>query len=1322
MSTPYLYSIRMRTISLLFIYSFALLQTILFGQNSGEQSNSSEAIGEADEVYYILPDFVVTDDQDKGYYSANTLAGTRTNELTKNIPMTISTVNEAMIEDFAMKTLADLGNFVPSIEAEENVYNNQEIRFRGFLSRSQLYEFMPRYSPLDYYNVGRADVIRGANSLIYGQADPGGKVNIISKTAEFTKDKKSVRFETGNKNAHKFVFDMNALIGDKTAARYMLIDKHREFDAKYKFQTFSGQTLELLHNLGPKTRLRLHLENGEAKRSLIGGTFKVGQGPTGLPNGIVADPKLADLIDNDFLQYLIDYTNADPGFDVSGNPLGRRAENPKIWNASPGGPLVPDFIRNRADIRNMFAGIDNENSGTGFGPDSFSDRNFEYYIAELSHTFSNDVDMKIAVASENLNSKSLSSGWGANQIKHSTRYGSTVGFPNKASLEAHESDPYFIGSYNPYRATYDDLINANYANATNLFFQSNGLNGDSENDGFATSLGNAILNDSRFDGLVSYSNQISQIYADQFAEDGVLDSNGFSQVSDYDLAKSFARGSRSVESLLKTIPRSSDPDLNLGYLWNWRNGDNSQGTTLADAIYGIFNGGNMAPTSTAIREIALMDQYIDISAFKNYVATNPATSAEFSNGVEELIYNSIQDWMVTQNGGMIPMPGVDQADFSDFTSPTFGQPNGVVDSDEIDAQRRAIASYVYGLLDPLNKDNANFWKANQDVINFFKYQLHSQKDYSFMWNTYITPDIFKNSGALTEDRTNNLNEINPSLSKSSIDFYEPFVQRTWASQTSSDDNKSARITFSYETDAEYFLPGKQQWLLGIDLDKRNAAQSRYEEFQEGTKVYQAEFYDGSIGDVYLRGDVASDFVSLRDLLYDSEDPSRFLNGRQEGHEYDYTSNSLAANFKLSTKILNSTSMNKIYQAETEVKTNGIWLAASGTYLKGKLRSLIGLRRDTIQVDSNYYNYKIRALGSDASDTVVKSREESLDLPYTTPSVGGLYWMTKELAVFGNYSKSVISPTGFQYDVFGKLTPPETGKGYEIGFKYSSQDGKINAQLTGFTIDKKNEQRSNITWPQLRAVYPDKNPDGTWADGFADENGSVYQENDENASEARSLYDIEQKLEVDGTPLEDENGFPIYQVIFDPLGSRVADEEARSRGIELDFYYNPTEQLSFFIGYAHLDTTILKSSLSALEGLTVPGTSKHNINFQCRYKFTEGKLKGFTVGMNQKYRSAALLNNYFTDLDSDGDQDYRVHIVDGVELHPVHHELYLENQFQTDCFIKWGGKLAKGKSIPWTVFQLNVNNIFDDAQLISTGANNARYTEGRTINLSAGFYF
>ena len=294
----------LRQYTYVLITFFLLSSHFLFAENNN------------DEEFYILPDFVVTDDDDKGYYSANTLAGTRTNELTKNIPMTISTVNAEMIEDFKMKTLADLGNFVPSIEAEGNVYNNQEIRFRGLLTRNQLYEFMPRYSPLDWYNVGRSDIIRGANSLIYGQADPGGKVNVLSKTASFNKNKGSVSLELGNKDWTKFTYDENILIGDKSAVRFMFVDKYREFDANYKFQEFTGGTIEFAHILSPKTRLRLHLERGNAKRSLIGGTFKVGQSPVGLPNGIVADPKLADLISEDLFEEIKNYSIVKP-FDGS---------------------------------------------------------------------------------------------------------------------------------------------------------------------------------------------------------------------------------------------------------------------------------------------------------------------------------------------------------------------------------------------------------------------------------------------------------------------------------------------------------------------------------------------------------------------------------------------------------------------------------------------------------------------------------------------------------------------------------------------------------------------------------------------------------------------------------------------------------------------------------------------------------------------------------------------------------------------------------------------------------------------------------------------
>ncbi|MEC9228278.1 MAG: TonB-dependent receptor plug domain-containing protein, partial [Verrucomicrobiota bacterium] len=270
-------------------------------------SKSSLSSDGDDEMVYLLDDFIVSAEDDKGYYSANTLAGTRTNELTKNIPMTISTVNQEMIEDFGLQTLADLGNYVPSIESEGNAYNNSAIRFRGFVARNALFEFMPRYSPLDYYMVERADVIRGANSLIYGQADPGGKINTISKMANLSKNETRYNVEFGDHSHRKYQLDTNVLLNDSAAVRVMAVDSYREFTQDHRFQKFQGIALESTYTPTQNTRLRFHVDIGQADRSLIASTFTMQGGPTGLPRGIVADPKLADLVEDDFLDYLVNY-------------------------------------------------------------------------------------------------------------------------------------------------------------------------------------------------------------------------------------------------------------------------------------------------------------------------------------------------------------------------------------------------------------------------------------------------------------------------------------------------------------------------------------------------------------------------------------------------------------------------------------------------------------------------------------------------------------------------------------------------------------------------------------------------------------------------------------------------------------------------------------------------------------------------------------------------------------------------------------------------------------------------------------------------------
>ena len=1618
----------------------------------------------SEEEFYILPDFVVTDDDDKGYYSANTLAGTRTNELTKNIPMTISTVNAEMIEDFKMKTLEDLGNFVPSIEAEGNVYNNQEIRFRGLLTKNQLYEFMPRYSPLDWYNVGRSDIIRGANSLIYGQADPGGKVNVISKTANLNKDKASVAIEIGDKDWHKFSYDVNTVLGDNTAARLMVVDKHREFDANYKYQSFTGATLELMHNLSPKTRLRLHLEKGVSERSLIGGTFKVGSGPTGLPNGIVADPKLADLISDELLQEIINYSNVnmfdgndynsiypnvspnglwepgesftdlnnnnqwDPGeefidvgdgnrvygfidrdgdgileknindtngndkldtasrliafidsdnngvpsysdtitsngnewnpineraigayiwdefqgesggivlnpnapglegtdssllrsmilkdingieksvavknqdisieleeevdlgnifftwedanengkldfrydkdkenyvvlekvafiddngngeLDLSSDPIDSpndgsntveftenglalnlaitnegtefvlndetftdfngneiyddsdyasgglhvRANSPNIWGFSPnGGILVPDFIDSREDIRNLFKGINYSNSGTGFGPDSYSRKSFDYILGDIEHSFSDKFSMKTSFAFEDLTDDQLSSGWSANQINFSSGYGITVRYPTLRSINTYNLDPNSNGIKSPFEAVLVDLTNANYAHEVLDTISADDYDSDVLKQDLLSAFNDwkdLFQNQNNPDPLSALSPHNDKNGVPVFTD---VDNNGldddminyfvdeFLDISDtdttlekyYELAKFSGR--------VMDFLGKSHASYGESYSYRWGNAAPNNGRSLKDYIFDVLRGevGVGGPQNAASKQIFNLDRYVDVTTYRSelndytyadenlldanyseiddgYSITNPwlgiltdpgaANNPNFAPYLinpddfsletdgERLIYDSIANWLIQGINGvdreMLALSGVEI--FTPGDSSTVDGLIDVTDVDEVELQKRAIAKKVYDILiegaDDPDSDN-EFWDATKEVYDFFKYELHPTNDYSWMWEQNIQPALLLVLDAIAEDTDyleddslfvdtdgDGERDVLPSLLKSNVEILQPFIKRQWKKSSNRDTNRSARITFNYNEESS-LIPGKQQLLLGIDLDNREASRSEEQLVGLNARTW------GDALNLYLRNEILSDFVLLDDVIYQSEGDYANFDLNISGHQYEGAPNWIT-NTHIPLDENNLAKWAEVYNAEAQVESNGLWFAASGSYLSGKLRTLIGIRRDEIRTESEYSRYTLRAVKNDQEDLGAKLEQKSEIYNETiySPSIGGLYWLSKNLAIFGNYSESVISPNGFQYDVFGNLTPPETGRGKEIGFKMSTPDNVLNGQLTVFSIDKKNEQRQNISWPMLTSIYPAKNPDGSkkvtsYANGHSPD--EIYD------------YYVYESKQTGEALTDDETGAILYRAEFNPKGYRVADEEVRSEGLELDLYYNPTKNISLFLGYAYLETSVLESALDILEGLPTAGTSDHNINFTAKYSFKQGQFKGLQLGVNQKYRSAALLNHYFVDLDGDNQADYIARDItdpksgETITVEPRYNTLWLEDQLNTDVFVKWSGKIKKHH--PWTVLQLNVNNIFNNRKLISTGLNNARYTEGRNIVLSAGFYF
>ena len=86
------------------------------------------------------------------------------------------------------------------------------------------------------------------------------------------------------------------------------------------------------------------------------------------------------------------------------------------------------------------------------------------------------------------------------------------------------------------------------------------------------------------------------------------------------------------------------------------------------------------------------------------------------------------------------------------------------------------------------------------------------------------------------------------------------------------------------------------------------------------------------------------------------------------------------------------------------------------------------------------------------------------------------------------------------------------------------DNVLNGQLTFFSIDKKNEQRQNISWPMLASIYPAFNPDGT----------RRYEPYD-NGELPTTIWDYDPYRSRDGEYLRDAEGRILTRATFEPKG-------------------------------------------------------------------------------------------------------------------------------------------------------------------------------------------
>ena len=424
----YLFSLKKFSVISVSIILCGLLNAQITPEGAEDQDAEAQIIdiniesSQSDEnEVYVLPEFVVSNEGDEGYYSANTTSISRTNSLVKNTPISMSIINERLLEDLNITSTEELAMVNASIDEDPNGFSLDRIRIRGFRSEFSQYNFFKRNVPTDNYNVARVDIIKGANSLIFGEASPGGTVNSVPMLANFGSNSQAFTQAFGNKDYQRTVFNINQIINDNAAIRLMGVRNQPGYDHSLKSSQLEAFTLAATLKLNRNTQVRLHLENVDTFNRFPGRAMR-----DKTKRDDDNDP------DNGYQGILssADFNNSITKYEVPFSPdwvehLPQQAMDWLIDHTKDNTYIDP--ITSRDDLRDHYSLINRENYGSVAGPDRYSQRDGIFLMSDVEHKFSDKVVANLslnyqAIEADGLGREAESSG--LVRDGYDTRYGS----------------------------------------------------------------------------------------------------------------------------------------------------------------------------------------------------------------------------------------------------------------------------------------------------------------------------------------------------------------------------------------------------------------------------------------------------------------------------------------------------------------------------------------------------------------------------------------------------------------------------------------------------------------------------------------------------------------------------------------------------------------------------------------------------------------------------------------------------------------------------------------------------------------------------------
>ncbi len=248
------------------------------------QSSYAQNEAEDEDIYELSP-FTIPASDDEGWIAGSTLIGTRTRTSLQDLPISVDAITSDFMDDLGVTSLVEAAQWAAGLDARntlETANDTNLTSFRGLETGGRenaqsSRNFFLWYPPSDTYNIERIDFNKGSNSLMFGDASPGGVATAYTKRAYMGENFGSVLARYGSYDSYRLLLDYNYGFSENFALRVNLVNR-----AIRQFVDFWNDELQGGHIAGTfqpfeNTLIRFEAEKLEFHRTRGSNRIRVNQ-------------------------------------------------------------------------------------------------------------------------------------------------------------------------------------------------------------------------------------------------------------------------------------------------------------------------------------------------------------------------------------------------------------------------------------------------------------------------------------------------------------------------------------------------------------------------------------------------------------------------------------------------------------------------------------------------------------------------------------------------------------------------------------------------------------------------------------------------------------------------------------------------------------------------------------------------------------------------------------------------------------------------------------------------------------------------------------